>query len=438
MGRSLEDIQPFEICSIRPPTENYSLTFRLTRNCGWNRCLFCPVYKFGAKFSRRGLDEIKKDVDHARVIYDLLNDLELEGSYPSEQDIYEEAEGLVEKINLVQGVKVYDSAEQSFTSGSAHSVMRAENPEDERLEWFASWFKDAPTLEDSIFHVLTWRRHGGDTCFLGDANSLLLSSGFFAEAVRYIRDAFPSLRRFTVYGRTKSAAKRPSEDMMAFREAGLDRVHFGLESGSDRVLAIMKKGVTAREHVEGCRNAKMAGISCSVYVMPGLGGMAWSDEHGRETARVISEAEPDFVRLRTLEIFPRTGLSHALAHGEFIEASEEKVAEEIKILIENITCATTIVSDSAANLLDLHGTLPVDRDRLVGIIEAYLSLSPREKLIFSFSSRLQSFMGQYGRVPSDLLRELTPYLVDGMVDLSRASDEEIARITRLIRSKLMP
>lgn len=65
---NLLGIEPFEICSIRPPTENYSLTFRLTRNCGWNRCMFCPVYKMGARFSRRGMDEAKRDVDNAKRI----------------------------------------------------------------------------------------------------------------------------------------------------------------------------------------------------------------------------------------------------------------------------------------------------------------------------------------------------------------------------------
>ena len=68
----IADVESFEICSIRPPTENYSLTFRLTRNCGWNKCLFCPVYKYGAQFSRRGIDEVKRDVDKAKVINDLL------------------------------------------------------------------------------------------------------------------------------------------------------------------------------------------------------------------------------------------------------------------------------------------------------------------------------------------------------------------------------
>jgi hypothetical protein len=56
---NLSTVERIEICSIRPPTENDSLTFRLTRNCGWNRRLFCPVYKYGARFGRRSMEDVK-------------------------------------------------------------------------------------------------------------------------------------------------------------------------------------------------------------------------------------------------------------------------------------------------------------------------------------------------------------------------------------------
>lgn len=431
-------IEPFEICTIRPPTENYSITFRLTRNCGWNRCIFCPVYKLGAQFSRRRMDEVKRDVERARAINDLLTDVELEG-FSSGQSIFREAARLVEEINARQKGSEGTTESSPKTAGTVPSVDPEGNgEEDERLLWFSSWFKEKPTIEDCLYHVLSWRMNGGQTCFLGDANSLLLSPPYLAEAIRHIREAFPSLRRFTVYGRTKSAARRSLEEMVAYREAGLTRIHFGVESGSDRVLAFMKKGVTGKEHVEGCRKTKEAGISCSVYLMPGLGGMEWSDEHARESATVVSECEPDYVRLRTLEIFPKTGLSSAVADGRFVEATEEQVAREIKTLIENITCNTVVVSDSASNLFNVNGRLPHDREKMVQVIDDYLALAPREKLLYSFSSRFESFMGQYGTVPDDILRALLPYVSGGTVDLSRAPDGDIIRITRLIRSKLMP
>ena len=439
MEKNISKIEPFEICSIRPPTENYSLTFRLTRNCGWNKCIFCPVYKLGAKFSRRSIDDVKKDVDRASAINSLLTDIELDGFYSRGNTVFEMAAQLISKTKHARKKdQVQPVNEQASDKDASYLSSDCNYEEDERLKWFATWFKEVPTIEDSVNHVLSWRISGGQTCFLGDANSLLLPPDYLTEVIQYIKNTFPTLERFTVYGRTRSAAKKKPEDMIAFRKAGLHRIHFGVESGSDTVLSFMKKGVTAEEHIEGCRKTKDAGISCSIYVMPGLGGMKWSEEHALETARVISESGPDFVRLRSLEIFPKTGLSLAKAEGNFIEATEEQIARELRLLIENIRCSTIIVSDSASNLLDLNGTLPVDREKILDTIDEYLALTPREKLIFSFSSRFHSFMGQYGGISHDLLNVLYPYISGGTIDISSAPNNEITKIIHLIRSKLMP
>lgn len=400
--------------------------------------MFCPVYKLGAQFSRRHIDEVKRDVDRARAINDLLTDLELDG-FSSGRDMYREAARLIEGINKQAKTGQETTGSAPNATGAVRSMdFKGHDEEDERLKWFSSWFREVPTIEESIEHVLSWRMDGGRTCFLGDANSLILSPAFLAEAINHIKGAFPSLQRFTVYGRTKSAARRPLENLIGYRKAGLDRIHFGVESGSDRVLAFMKKGVTGKEHIEGCRKTKEAGISCSVYIMPGLGGMEWSEEHASETAYVLTESEPDYIRIRTLEIFPKTGLSQARTDGRFTEAAEEQVTREIRILIENIHCNTVIVSDSASNLLNVNGQLPSDRAKMVRVIDDYLALPPREKLIYSFASRFESFMGQYGTISDDIVHAVRPYIYDGTIDISQAPDEDIIQITRLIRSKLMP
>jgi radical SAM superfamily enzyme YgiQ (UPF0313 family) len=422
-------VEPFEICSIRPPTENFSLTFRLTRNCGWNQCLFCPVYKYGARFSRRPLEDVKRDVDRARVIDDLLS---VRGVVPGDRtrQAYGEASTLVAEIRRARGAEGPDEEAQEGLDREAF--------EDERVAWFASWFKERPTLEDSIQNVLAWRLHGGETCFLGDANGLVVPPGFFLDIVSYIKAAFPTLRRFTVYGRTRSVARKKPEDLAAFAAAGLHRIHFGIESGSDAVLAFMRKGETAADHIEGCVRTRQAGLSPSVYVMPGLGGAKWSLEHAVETARVLTRARPDYVRLRSMEVFAGTGLAAAVEAGTFVEASEEQVVREIRTLVEQTETETVIVSDSASNLLDVNGRLPEDRDRMLDVIDDYLSLSSRAKLAYSLESRLQSFMGQYGGVTEDIMRVIRPCIAGDRLDISGVSDNQVVAAIRLIRGKLMP
>ena len=425
MSVNLRPVEPFEICSIRPPTENCSLTFRLTRNCRWNRCLFCPVYKYGARFSRRRLEEVKIDIRRAKEIHDLLTDYGPERSASGRLG-YQDAASLIREVR------------EANPWGQTDEIAEGEEEGDERLRWFSSWFKDRPTLEDSIHHVLTWRLGGAETCFFGDSNSLILRPEFFTGVMAEIRAAFPMLRRFTVYGRTRTAARKDPLDLRAFREAGLDRVHFGLESGSDTVLQFMDKGATAAEHIEGCLKTKEARISCCVYVMPGLGGARWSGVHAVETAAVLSRIAPDYVRLRSLEIFPKTGLAEAVERGEFVEASEEQVVREIRVLVEQTESPCEIVSDSASNLLNVSGRLPADRDRMLSVIDEFLDLSPRGKLAFSLESRLRSFCGQYGGLTEDIMNAVAPYVRSGRIDISSGSDEQVTATIRLIRSKLMP
>jgi radical SAM superfamily enzyme YgiQ (UPF0313 family) len=260
-----------------------------------------------------------------------------------------------------------------------------------------------------------------------------------AGTLEEIREKFSSIQRFTVYGRTRTAARvRQVKELNSYHNAGLDRIHFGLESGSDAVLKFMDKGVTKEEHIEAGVKTREAGLSCSVYVMPGLGGSRWSEEHAYETADVLTSMMPDYVRLRTLQIFPQTPLDEAHRNEDFKEASEKQVVREIRIMVEKTDTETEILSDSASNLLNINGRLPEDRPVMLREIDRYLALSHRDKLLFSAESRLRSFVGQYGGLSEDISGAISPYLRRERLDFSSASDSEIEEIIRLIRSKLMP
>jgi hypothetical protein len=375
------------------------------------------------------MDEVKEDVNRAKLIDDLLYEQGISGT-PSSYAGYSLVTELVHRIRTAQKETGHEVEEN-----------REEPPKDLHpdLVWFLSWFKEKPDLMDSLNHILTWRMAGGKTCFLGDADSLIIKPEFMTEVMDEIKDKFSSLQRFTVYGRTKTAARvRNVEELKAYRNAGLDRIHFGLESGSDAVLKFMDKGVTKNEHVEAGIKTREAGLSCSVYVMPGLGGSRWWEAHAHETAEVLTKMTPDYVRLRTLQIFPQTPLDEARRNGDFVEASEEQVVREIRIMVEETDTKAEILSDSASNLLSINGRLPEDRPAMLREIDQYLALSHRDKLLFSADSRLRSFVGQYGGLSEDISGAISPYLKRERLDFSNASDGEIEGIIRLIRAKLMP
>jgi len=422
-------LEPFETCSIRPPTENASLSFRLTRNCHWNKCAFCPVYKCGARFSRRSIDEVFADIDRAAALDDYLYERGIGFPVYTTAD-YARAVGLAGEIRKARR-----------EAGALDPVVPDEEPVEvsPRMRWFMQWFRDRPSIEDCVSQLVSWRIAGGATCFLGDSDGLVLKADFLCAVLGRVRERFGSIRRFTVYGRTRSAARlRSLRELERMREAGLSRVHFGIESGSDRVLEAVRKGVTARDHVDGCRATREAGLSCSVYVMPGLGGAALSHEHARETARVLGLARPEYVRLRSLEIFPDSPLEEEFLSGRFVPCTEEQVAREIRVIIEATGGEMEIASDSASNLLEIYGRLPEDRPAMLEEIDRYLALSPREKLEFSFRRRLGAFAGQYGGITDDIEEALEPLLKNGRIDLSRAADALLSSLIALVRGKLMP
>ncbi len=424
-------LRSFEICSIRPPTENSSLTFRLTRNCYWNRCRFCPVYKTGSAFSRRSIKEIREDIARARAMDDFM--FENGMGYP----VYSHADfGRVPSLA--------DSVTRAHHEAGILGDVKAHDKDadaivDSRLAWFSSWFDSNPGIAGCMNHILSWRIAGGATCFLGDADSLILSPDFVHETIDALRSSFSSIRRIAVYGRTSTASRRKTvKDLRAFKQAGIDRVHFGLESGSDRVLSFMEKGVTAAEHIDGCLKAKEAGLSCSVYVMPGLGGSELSEIHAVATSELLTRIAPEFVRLRTLEIFPGTRVETAVDNGEFIEATEEATVKEIRTIVEQTECATEILSGSASNLLDISGKLPGDRRAMLADIDGYLSLDPRKKLEFSLHARIRSCIGQYGGLPEDVHRALLSHVRRDRLMVEAMDNDELQDMIRLIRSKLMP
>ncbi|MBN2160042.1 MAG: radical SAM protein [Spirochaetes bacterium] len=424
------DLKPFEICSIRPPTENFSLTFRLTRNCYWNKCAFCPVYKLGARYSKRSIEEVVEDIRRAQMLDDFMFQRGFGNPVYTESD-YGRVPGLADEITAAH-----------WAAGIVDENRPVEAPPeglDTRMAWFMSWFNSRPDIPACISHILAWRINGGATCFLGDADSLNLKPSFLSHAIKAVKTAFPSIRRFTVYGRTSTAARmRSVNELRAFAEAGLNRVHFGLESGCDRVLAFVDKGVSADEHVEGCLKTKEAGLSCSVYVMPGLGGSGLSAEHARDTAALLTRIAPDFIRLRSLEVFPGTGLEAEIKKGSFTEAGEEQVVREIRTIVAETDAETELLSDSASNLLGIFGRLPDDRPAILREIDDYLALDPREKLEFSLHSRLRSFAGQYGGISGDIFTAIEPFIRGGKLAPGSADDRELERLILLIRSKLMP
>jgi hypothetical protein len=329
-------IDSLELGPIRPPSEASSLLLRVTRNCSWNRCKFCHIYK-GKRFELRPVADIKQEILAVKAIQDRLNEA---------------------------------AAKAGGVEAAAVSILN--NP-----------------LSETHFNVALWLYHGGTSAFLQDANTLIMPTPDLVEVIKFLKKTLPTITRITSYGRSKTAAKKKLEELKALHEAGLDRLHIGLESGYDPILAYMDKGVTAADHIVGGKKIVESGISLSEYVLLGLGGKKMWREHATETARVLNEINADFIRVRTLTIKEGMPLYDEVKSGQFIRATDEEIVAEEKLLIENLNCRSNFVSDHITNLLqEIEGKLPEDKEKMLAVIDRFQSLSDEERQNFRLGRRI--------------------------------------------------
>lgn len=372
----------FEQGPIRPPSEAGSLLIRFTRNCPWNKCTFCPVYK-GTEFSRRSLEEVLGDIDAVRNVLDDLRAV-------------------------------------SFGMGFAGTVTR---------EVLRAVMTD-PKRDHSYKYVANWAYHGKKNVFIQDANSFVLPADFLVEGIRHLRRRIPDVQRITSYGRSNTIARKTLEELKAIREAGLDRVHIGLESGSDKVLAFVKKGVKAEDHILAGRKVVDAGFELSEYYMPGLGGKALWEENADETARVLNAIDPHFIRIRSLRVPDRAPLHEDMAAGRFVPLSDDETVLEIRRFIQGIEgIRSRLDSEHIMNLLqDIAGVFPEDKGKMLAVIDEYFALPEEDKLLYRIGRR-GGALNSVGQLGSPGIRQR---LEEARRDLLRRFGDDIDGILREI------
>lgn len=331
----------FEQGPIRPPSEAHSLLVRVTRNCHWNRCAFCPLYK-GARFSIRPVEHVLRDLD---TIASHVEKLEL--------------------ISAGPGMLLEDDVLQFFRSLPREEAV----PFRAALQWYVS---------------------GMESVFLQDADSLVLRPEKLIRILAHLKKLFPQVERITSYSRSDTIARIAGADLRLLREAGLNRIHIGMESGCDAVLEMMRKGVTREVHVRAGLKVKQAGFELSEYYMPGLGGQGLWREHAQDTADAMNRINPDFIRLRTLAIPEGTPLAEESRAGRFRKSPDILTAEETLLFLDILQGVTGyLASDHVLNLFpELEGRLPGDLGRMRDLAWRFLTMEPEARFIYQLGRRL--------------------------------------------------
>ena len=211
------------------------------------------------------------------------------------------------------------------------------------------------------------------TLFFPAGNTIAMPAPSLAEICRHSHTRFPHLDRITVYGSSHYIHRKGADQLNLLAQAGLGRIHVGVESGDDAILARIRKGATATDHIAAGQLARAAGIEINAYVILGIGGRDLSESHARQTARVINEMQPDVVRLRTFVPKVNTPLLADVQAGRFQMLSPHEVLAETRALILQITIPTLVASDHYTNYLDVAGRLPEDREAMLTKLRQALS-----------------------------------------------------------------
>jgi hypothetical protein len=180
------------------------------------------------------------------------------------------------------------------------------------------------------------------------------------------------------------------EQLTGLKEAGLDRIHSGYESGSDKVLAFINKGFTKAQEIEAGRKVKDSGIELSIYFMPGVGGKDLSDDNAIETADVVNKVNPDFLRIRTFVSKHGTGLIDDIDAGRMMEGTDVEKMRELKKTIENIEGADGhLFSDHIINLFeDVNGNMKTDKEKMLSVFAAFEKLDARRRREYQMARRM--------------------------------------------------
>lgn len=237
-------------------------------------------------------------------------------------------------------------------------------------------FKVRPLAE--ILEDMAWAAtHGyGGTqrLFLADGDALVLDMDRLTAIAEAAASHFPKLRRIGLYGSPQSILRKTPEQLAALKRLGYGIVYLGIESGSDRVLHRMNKGVTADEMIQAGRRVRAAGMTLSAMLILGLGGQALSEEHARDSAAVVKAIGPEYLSLLTLLIEANSPLRAELAAGTFAEPGPAEALQELRTLLEGLDGVETVLrSNHASNHVSISGHLPEDRQRILAEIDQCLA-----------------------------------------------------------------
>jgi len=250
--------------------------------------------------------------------------------------------------------------------GSKLQIREIEDVKEE-IDALAIYMKHGirmPTIPGIVYIIA--QQWDGLRVFLQDGDALVYPFPQLKEALTYLNEKFPGLERIATYATAQDILRRSLNELKELKELKLGIMYMGIESGDNEVLHSIDKGVNYSQLVEAGRKVKEAGITLSATVILGIGGVEGSKKHAIETAKILSEIDPEYAGALTLTLVPGTPLYEQWQRDEFNPISPFQSLEELRIIIEDSYFTDCFFSSMhASNYLSVRGRLPQDKPRVI-------------------------------------------------------------------------
>ncbi|HVO66052.1 MAG TPA: radical SAM protein [Syntrophales bacterium] len=232
--------------------------------------------------------------------------------------------------------------------------------------------KSIDEIQEDILEALRYRYI--EKIFLCDGDALIIPQERLVQILNMIKTQIKSVKRVGTYANAKSIRRKSVNELIQLREQGLKIVYLGVETGNDELLKKIKKGVTSKEMIQAGRRIKEAGIVLSATIILGIGGIEKSIEHAFDTARILTEIDPDFASALTLMLVPGTPLYSDFMSGNFILPDKLGLLNELAIIIENSNFTNCFfTSNHASNYLPIKASMPSEKSKVVKMINSIIN-----------------------------------------------------------------
>lgn len=215
----------------------------------------------------------------------------------------------------------------------------------------------------------------GYPVFLAGGNPTSAPTNYLVEIIKYVRKQIKSVPRVSCYAKALDILRKSDDELKQLAEAGLDIIYMGLESGSSKILRIMKKGTNAKSMIKAGKRILEAGIKLSLYVILGLGGKKFSQEHVNETAKILTEINPTIFRFRTLNIVPSSELWNKWKNNEFELLSPIENLKEERDIIANLghNVTSQVFNDHLSNYCSIETpNIKLDREMFIKTLDHFI------------------------------------------------------------------